>query len=124
MTPAQWLNSLDQVEHARDVTLTVGDETWQAAAYMESGGRWRIYAIGAMPARRRGSSKVCFRFGSDDRDWYVTCFMDDATCLKPQQLDFHPFRENFILGPWTDTDHPIDEFERVPYTRLEATVTS
>lgn len=122
MTPAEWLNSLDKVEHAEDVTLTVGAETWQAAVYMESGGRWRIYAIGAMPKARRRSPKVCFRFQHDDRDWYVTCFLEDATRLKPQQLDFHPFRENFILGPWDHTDHRIDEFES-PYTRLEAAVT-
>lgn len=87
-----------------------------------------LYLLGRRPKlccqTKRGpggmsEQKNVLRFPEDDRDWYVSCYMEDV-----QQAEYHPFGENFQLNAWDHefTRSRIDEYDAQPRHRFSGII--
>ncbi len=112
---ADWLGSLPGVTDASPVTLTICGERWPGAVYMKDGS-WKYYLVGELPKSVRGP-KTCYQFNGDDRDWYISGYLQDAEHLQECQKQYNPFGNHWVLMPW-DVPGKIDDYEERPYQRF------
>ena len=133
---SDWLAALSGVFESTPLTVQIGKTSFPAARYkqrlsiLENSPAWlrgereyvreMIYCVGERPACYRRSSKTCFRFIGDSRDWYLASYVPrDAN--DSRFSEYHPFGEGFQLAPWNVPDGTaIDHHEPKPYARVGA----
>jgi len=123
----------------RPCTVTIGKATYHGAHYRETldiprntpaharGERKytteKLYLLGDLPAAYKRSSKTCFRFIGDSRDWYVACHSTPEVVNDDRFKPYHPLGVSVMLCPWAVPDGlAIDHYEPKPYARVGATI--
>ena len=143
---ASYLRAIPGTTSATPCTLTIKGTRYPAARYTEhctispgcraydEGKREydqeMIYVVGPLPACTRNGN-VAFRLPGESSEWYVAGYYPAYSGRKPQAESdmkpkfaaYHPFGMNFLLAPWDSSDGlTIDHFTRVPYKRVNVTV--
>lgn len=85
-----------------------------------------LYLLGTLRASYRHSSRECYPWASDGREWYVaghTPTPAKDTRTEEQKEQFAPLGACFYLHPWeVPNGGTIDQYEEQPYRRLSMSV--
>ena len=140
-TPSDIITYLASIKNAKITRIlpcyvTIGRRTHPAAHYWETLAtptgspayargereyvREMVYCVGYLPpAKLRGN----VAFVIDGTEWYVAAYFGNVSDRKQETAvpnEYHPFGNMFLLAPWEGGK--IDEYARVPYRRMVASM--